>query len=269
MGDRWIKLYEKMLDWEWISCPEMVCVWVNLLLRAAPKAKRMKGSVIRKGQVVTTLGELAKWSGISIQQLRTCINRLISTREITYTATRKNITITISKFDNYQHTQHVIQHTAQHEEQHTSNTQATHKQHTEENIPFSSFLHEKSKHNVRVCNNAHAREASPTAQIEKKTPSERFLRFQEWVATNAPSVAALRDPFTEEQFDKLHSQYTSEQIADILLQMHNRPDLGKKYRSAYLTALNWLKRDNNGKHASSNQKNSPAVSHRDYGEGTI
>lgn len=45
----WMKLYYSLLDWEWIKCPEMVCVWIKLLLRAAPKAKRLKGVMLRRG----------------------------------------------------------------------------------------------------------------------------------------------------------------------------------------------------------------------------
>lgn len=73
--------------------------------------------------------------------------------------------------------------------------------------------------------------------------SEDFLKFQQWVADNAPRVSQMKEPMTEEQLRRLKGKYSTEQICDILLRMHNYSDLQKKNISAYLTALNWLGRN--------------------------
>ena len=98
----WMKLYYSLLDWEWIKCPEMVCLWINLLLRASNTTRRENGMIIRRGQVVTSRSQLAKQCGISEQSVRTCITRLISSKQITISSTKQATIITICKFDKYQ-----------------------------------------------------------------------------------------------------------------------------------------------------------------------
>jgi uncharacterized protein YdaU (DUF1376 family) len=66
--------------------------------------------------------------------------------------------------------------------------------------------------------------------------------FMDWVKKNAPKLLTMRSPLTQEQHQKLYVKYGAKKVTDIYLAMQNRPDLVKKYESAYLTARNWLKR---------------------------
>lgn len=80
-------------------------------------------------------------------------------------------------------------------------------------------------------------------------PDPDFLKFQKWILENAPQVAKLKEPFTQEQYFKIRDAYSGELTADVLMAMHNKKDLLKSYNSAYLTFLNWAKRrvDNGSK----------------------
>ena len=143
----WMKLYYSLLDWEWIRCPEMVCLWINLLLRASNTTRRENGMTIRRGQVVTSRSQLAKQCGISEQSVRTCITRLISTKQITIESTKPRTIITICKFDKYQQKGPTKQQSSQPSSQPTSNQRATNEQPTRQIIPISPSLNEKGKHN--------------------------------------------------------------------------------------------------------------------------
>ncbi len=86
--------------------------------------------------------------------------------------------------------------------------------------------------------------------------SEDFLKFQQWVADNAPRVSQMKEPMTEEQLRKLKGKYSTAQISDVLLRMHNYRRINDNI-SAYLTALNWLGRSpefNNLKPTQQNEK---------------
>lgn len=72
--------------------------------------------------------------------------------------------------------------------------------------------------------------------------SESFLKFQQWITDNAPRVAKMKEPMTEEQSQKLKDKYPTEQICEVLQAMHNYEPLIRRNRSAYLTASNWLRR---------------------------
>jgi hypothetical protein len=57
---------------------------------------------IKRGQLATGLKSLSQDTGISVQSIRTCLDRLKSTNEITIQPTNKFSIITICKYDLYQ-----------------------------------------------------------------------------------------------------------------------------------------------------------------------
>lgn len=102
MASGWIKIHKQMLDWEWISCPETLSLWIHLLMEANYEDKNWKGIVIPRGSLVTTLPQLSRLTGLTIKQVRTNLSRLISTGEVADKATNKYRVITICKYDTYQ-----------------------------------------------------------------------------------------------------------------------------------------------------------------------
>lgn len=98
----WVKLHDKFLEWEWHDKPEMVALWLHLLLFANWKDRRWHGIVVRRGQLVTGRQALSEATGLSVQSVRTCLERLKSTNEITIKSTNKYSIITICKYDTYQ-----------------------------------------------------------------------------------------------------------------------------------------------------------------------
>lgn len=98
----WLKLYRKMLDWEWIDCPEMVSLWINILLRAATYTHKEHGVTVKRGQLVTSRAQLAKDCGLSERTVRTCLSRLKSSSQVTIKTTNRTTSITICKYDCYQ-----------------------------------------------------------------------------------------------------------------------------------------------------------------------
>ena len=98
----WLKLYRKILDWEWADDPNMVALYVRLLCMASSTDCIWHGIAVSRGQIVTSLAQLTVKSGISIQSLRTCLKRLEKGGEITSKTTNKYRLITICNFDAYQ-----------------------------------------------------------------------------------------------------------------------------------------------------------------------
>lgn len=102
MDNGWIKLHRKFLNWEWHQKPEIVLLFINLLLLANHEDNKWQGITIKRGQLITSLNSLNEITGISVQSLRTCMNKLISTGEITSESTNRFRLITIMKYDDYQ-----------------------------------------------------------------------------------------------------------------------------------------------------------------------
>ena len=98
----YIKLHRKMLDWEWHSDPNTFSVFMHLLLNARFDDGSWKGIPLEPGQLITGRKSLSQMTGISEQSIRTCLERLKSTNEITIKSTNKFSVITIVNWAKYQ-----------------------------------------------------------------------------------------------------------------------------------------------------------------------
>ena len=98
----WIKLHRQLLEWEWYNDNNTFRLFIHLLLMANHKDKKYKGMQLKAGTVITGLELLSKQTGLSVQQIRTSLKRLISTNEITNETSSKGSIIQIVKYIDYQ-----------------------------------------------------------------------------------------------------------------------------------------------------------------------
>lgn len=102
MENGWVKIHRKVTNWEWWDDHNTSRLFIYLLLKANHSQKKWKGKVIERGQLITGLHKLHDATGISIQSLRTSLDKLISTNEITIKSTNKYSLITIVRYSEYQ-----------------------------------------------------------------------------------------------------------------------------------------------------------------------
>lgn len=72
-----------------------------------------------------------------------------------------------------------------------------------------------------------------------------FKKFQEFIKTDAPNVAKMKEPFTIDQFKSSLQKFGRDKLKDIVIKMHNWKPLLQKNVSAYLTLNNWSKKEFN------------------------
>ena len=118
MKNGWIKIHYNLLNWEWYDDINTKTLFLHLLLMANWKDKKWHGILIKRGSFVTSLGKLANQTGLSVQNVRTSLNKLKSTNEITSKTNNKYTYITINNFNDYQETTNKL----------TNNQQTTNKQ---------------------------------------------------------------------------------------------------------------------------------------------
>ena len=102
MSERWIKVHQKFVDWEWYKNTNTKVVFLHCLLKANWKESKYQGVIIPRGSFATGRKKLAKELGLTEQQIRTTLEHLKSTNEITITSTNRFSIITINNYDLYQ-----------------------------------------------------------------------------------------------------------------------------------------------------------------------
>jgi len=100
--DGWIKLYRKLINWEWYDHIPTKVLFIHLLLKANHKPGSWRGQEIKTGQLITGRHMLAKETGLSESQVRTALRNLESSQEIIQQATNQFSLITVCNYGSYQ-----------------------------------------------------------------------------------------------------------------------------------------------------------------------
>lgn len=202
---RYIKLCDKIVDWEWFTDGNMLKVWLYLLVKAQYADGKYRGVEVKRGQLLTGRKLIANETRLSEQQVRTCINRLKSSGQITIESTNQYSLITIVKYDDYQgsdsyNIQQIIQ---------------------PANLPITS---DQPTDNQRIT----------TYKKDKKEKKEKeyiYLGEFQNVKFTADELEKLKDEFPRDYQDRIErvSAYCA--------------STGKKYKNYLATIRNWARKD--------------------------
>lgn len=204
----WIKIYRKIVDWEWYTDSHMVHLYIHLIMKANTKDRRWRGIEVRRGQLITSLESLKSETGISIRSLRTCLGRLQETGEILQESTNKYRIITICKYESYQ--QEITP------ERQASDKQATSKRQSNDNQTTTTKEYKNIK-NKEFDAVSCAREGSEIESQEDETSEEeeRVLGYQTEILKSQLTVeqTCMTLRITPTQYKGLIQDFTAEQLA--------------------------------------------------------
>ena len=109
----YIRLYRKLLDWEWFNDGNTLKLFIYLLLTAYFKPARRNGFEIQPGQTIITFRKTCQQIGLTMREFRTSFGHLIATHEVTHITTHHYTLVTITNWASYQiETQKPTQQTA-------------------------------------------------------------------------------------------------------------------------------------------------------------
>ena len=94
-----IKLHRSIVDWRWYKDINTCHLFMHLLLMANFTDADFRSHTIKRGQLVTSLSHLSEQTGLSVQQVRTALNHLKSTNDVTIKSTSKYTIITIENYE--------------------------------------------------------------------------------------------------------------------------------------------------------------------------
>jgi len=120
----YIKLHRQIIEWEWYKNIPVKILFLHCLLRANHADKKWQGIMIKKGSFITSLDNLAFETGLTKRQVRTALDKLKMTHEVTHKTTHQYSLIIVNNWDKFQLFDTPIDTLATHE-RHTNDTQMT------------------------------------------------------------------------------------------------------------------------------------------------
>lgn len=97
-----IKLHRQITEWEWYTDIPVRILFEHCLFKANFEDKKWMGITIKKGSFVTSYENLAFETGLTIRQVRTALEKLKKTGELTHETTSRYSMITINNWNKYQ-----------------------------------------------------------------------------------------------------------------------------------------------------------------------
>jgi hypothetical protein len=98
----YIKLDRNIMTWGWYTDANTVRLFIHIILKANIKECKFLGVAVKRGQLVTSYPSLAKELNLSIQSIRTALNHLKLTGEVTVKNYPKFSLISVVNYDRYQ-----------------------------------------------------------------------------------------------------------------------------------------------------------------------
>ena len=98
----YIKLHRQIAEWEWYTDANVMRIFIHCLISANRQTQKWQGITVNKGSFITSYEKLACSLNLSVQQIRTAINKLKSTGEITSKTTSRYSIISINNWDLFQ-----------------------------------------------------------------------------------------------------------------------------------------------------------------------
>lgn len=97
-----IKVYRKILDWEWYKNTNTKVVFIHMVLKAYWKDTKIEGAIITRGSFISSVKKLAEETSLTYSQVRRAVSNLKKTGEITSRSTNRFTIFTVENFDLYQ-----------------------------------------------------------------------------------------------------------------------------------------------------------------------
>jgi len=98
-----LKLHRALRSWEWYKDANTMRVFIHCLLKCNESEYTYEGNKHKRGSFISGRNVLADELDITPQQVRTCLNKLVKTGEISIDSSRyRGSIITINNYDTYQ-----------------------------------------------------------------------------------------------------------------------------------------------------------------------
>ncbi|MEH6538263.1 MAG: hypothetical protein V7719_17835 [Psychroserpens sp.] len=98
----YVLMHRDIMDWEWYQSPNVSRLYFHLILKVNFKDKKWQGNLIKRGQLITSNNHLATDLMMSVQTIRTALQKLQEGGYIQIETTNRFTLITLVEYDKFQ-----------------------------------------------------------------------------------------------------------------------------------------------------------------------
>lgn len=98
----YIKMDRNLRFWRWFKSPKTVLVWIWLIMSANIEDHDFERETIRRGEVATSRKSISTATGLTEREVRTALDHLKATGEVSVRIRPKYQVITILRYNDYQ-----------------------------------------------------------------------------------------------------------------------------------------------------------------------
>ena len=202
MNNTWVKLHRNIVDWEWFDDKNALKLLIYLNVKVNIVDKQWKGITVKRGSLVTGKYSITEDLGISVQQYRTALKKLVQSGEIVKKATNAYTILTLTKWEKMQH------------DQQTDNKRITNEQQTD---------------NKRIYPTKESKESKESKEREEKRLSDFDIFWKTYAKPEGKKKAS-------DKFLRLPQKDVDKILLVVKDYVSSTPD--KKYRKHPTTWLN-------------------------------
>lgn len=104
LNNGFILIHRQLLEWEWYDDIKVCRLFIHCLLKANHSDKKHKGELVKRGTFLTSRDLLSRETKLTPREVRTALDKLIKTNELTNVRTPRGSVITVVNYDKYQKT---------------------------------------------------------------------------------------------------------------------------------------------------------------------
>ena len=252
MNEGWIKIYRQLLSWEWFDNSKMVHIFLYFLLRANTEDKEWRGLTIRRGQFAVSVPTISAAIGLSEQEIRTCVKRLVDAKQIVYDsthrATHRCVIVTICNYEKYQSIcdlNNEPNNEPPTDKQRTSNEPPTDKQRE-----YKNNKNKKNKKNIITPANAGASAGADEAKAHKEEAVnfEALLQFFNAEMDKTNALISRAKNISGQRLTMLKArirEYGKEAVADVIRKAARSNFLNGGGSKGFKVDFTWIVRPEN------------------------
>lgn len=208
MSERgYIKIDRKIMNWRYYNDPDMLALWVHILLNAYWTEGYSQGEEVKRGQFWTTYQQLGQELRFGISKIKRALTRLENEKQIKTKSTNRKTLITVVNYDIFQDT--------------TKPSEKPTKNKTE---------------NQRKTNEKQGEKQTKNTLIQKKLKKEEVKEINKYIYGEFENVQLKAEEF--QKLVELYSEETTNKAIEYLSAY--KEEKGYKTKSDYLTIRRWV-----------------------------